>query len=75
MWYPLLADLREKGMREGYIATFLYNRAVKVPMLPLMIFYFGLPFTLALSLWMIVLSVIQGVCINILIPASENDAV
>jgi len=33
MWYPLLADLKEKGMKDAFIATFLYNRAVKIPML------------------------------------------
>ena len=37
MWYPLLADLKSKGLSYGLIACFLYNRAIKVPLLPLMI--------------------------------------
>ena len=37
LWYPLLKDLKEKGIRVSFIATFLYNRAVKIPLMPLMI--------------------------------------
>ncbi|MCX5910196.1 MAG: permease, partial [Deltaproteobacteria bacterium] len=29
MWYPLLSDLKEKGMEDALIAAFLYNRAIK----------------------------------------------
>ncbi|MCK4251925.1 hypothetical protein KAX97_10780, partial [candidate division WOR-3 bacterium] len=32
MWYPLLAELKEKGIGYGYLATFLYNRAIKIPL-------------------------------------------
>ena len=32
LWYPLLKELREKGMKKGLIATFLYNRVVKIPL-------------------------------------------
>ncbi|MEA1909610.1 MAG: hypothetical protein U9M89_01085, partial [Patescibacteria group bacterium] len=41
IWYPLLADLKEKGMSNALIATFLYNRAVKLQLLPFLIYYFG----------------------------------
>jgi uncharacterized membrane protein YraQ (UPF0718 family) len=44
MWYPLLAELKEKGIGYGYLATFLYNRAIKIPLLPVVIFYFGLKY-------------------------------
>ncbi len=64
MWYPLLANLKEKGLSQGLIATFLYNRAIKLPFLPLMIFYFGVKYVLVLGLVMIFLSVIQGKIIN-----------
>ena len=30
MWYPMLSDLKEKGMKDSLIAAFLYNRAVKI---------------------------------------------
>jgi len=60
MWYPLLADLREKGMKPSLIATFLYNRAVKIPLIPMMIYYFGWAFTILLTVYMVIFSVIQG---------------
>lgn len=40
-WYPLLRDLREKGAGNSPIAIFLYNRAIKPFLLPVMIGYFG----------------------------------
>lgn len=64
MWYPLLADLKSHGLSEGLIATFLYNRAIKIPLLPLAIFYFNLEFVVILSVVMIVVSVLQGFLIN-----------
>ncbi|MFH1412943.1 MAG: hypothetical protein ABIG10_02855 [bacterium] len=64
MWYPLLADLKEKGMKNSFIATFLYNRAVKIPMLPMMIYYFGVPFTAILAFYMILFSIINGVLVE-----------
>ena len=59
-WYPLLGDLREKGMRSGLASAFLYNRAIKLPLLPVMIFYFGLPFVVVLLLLTMGASVIGG---------------
>jgi uncharacterized membrane protein YraQ (UPF0718 family) len=48
-WYPLLGSLREKGASDFHLANFLSNRAVKPFLLPLMVFYFGWAFTLALT--------------------------
>ena len=72
MWYPLLADLKDKGLSLGLIATFLYNRAIKIPLLPLMIFYFSLKYVLVLTLIMIFISVIQGITINKLMEKDES---
>lgn len=69
VWYPLLAELRDKGVGYGYLATFLYNRAIKVPLLPVAIFYFGLKYIVVLTVLMVVFSIIQGVFINRVIPA------
>jgi len=60
MWYPLLAELKEHGVREGLISAFLYARAIKPALIPLMIFYFGLAFTVVLTIVMIAFSIIQG---------------
>jgi len=60
MWYPLLNELQKQGMRPGLISAFLYNRAVKPALLPLLIFYFGLSYTIVLTIVMICISVVQG---------------
>ena len=59
-WYPMIGDLRRHGLRDGYIAAFFYARAVKVPLLPIMVHYFGWPFTLFLSLYIVLAAWIQG---------------
>lgn len=64
MWYPLLADFKEKGMKDSLIATFLYNRAIKIPLLPIMIYYFEIKLVIILSLYMIIFSVINGILIE-----------
>jgi len=60
MWYPLLKDLQKQGMRPGLITAFLYNRAVKIPLLPLLIVYFGFAYSILLMVIMIIVSVFQG---------------
>ena len=64
MWYPLLSDLKEKGMKTSFIATFLYNRAIKIPLMPMLILYFGWLFTLVLTINMIIFSVINGILVK-----------
>jgi len=59
-WYPLLEDLRSHGMRDGLIAVFFASRAIKVPLLPLMVDYFGWGFTLVLSLYILIGALLQG---------------
>ncbi len=66
MWYPLLKDLKENGVSNGEIACFLYSRAIKPALLPLLILYFGLKYAIVLTLVMIFLSLLQGVLITYL---------
>jgi len=66
VWYPLLKDLKQQGMRSGLVAVFLYNRAIKIPLLPVMIFYFGIFFVIVLCMYMIVASIVQGKIIEII---------
>ena len=68
MWYPFLSDLKNKGMGYGPLATFLYNRAIKIPLLPVAIYYFGWRFVLILTIVMVTVSVLQGIIIDRLIP-------
>jgi uncharacterized membrane protein YraQ (UPF0718 family) len=41
VWYPILRELREKGVRPSLLAVFLVNRAVKPILLPIMVSLFG----------------------------------
>ena len=59
-WFPLLEELREQGMRDALIVVFIYARAIKVPILPIMVDYFGWTFTLALSFYILTGSILQG---------------
>jgi len=71
MWYPLLADLKNKGLNYGLIACFLYNRAIKIPLIPLMIIYFSWQYITTLLIVMIIMSVIQGVLLNKLMEVKK----
>lgn len=62
-WYALLRELRGKGMPASLAAVFLYSRAIKLPLLPLMIHYFGIAYTLMLCLYLLGFSVISGLLI------------
>jgi len=60
IWYPLLADLRNHGAKNGLIVAFIYARAIKLPWLPLMAHYFGITFTILLSVYIIFGAWLQG---------------
>ena len=61
IWYPLLKDLQQKGVKEKFIVTFLYNRGIKLQWLPILFLYFGWRYSLVLFIVMTVLSVFQGI--------------
>mgnify|MGYP001814836890 CR=1 FL=1 len=60
-WYALLKDLREKGMKTSLAAVFLYSRAVKLPLLPMLIHYFGITYTLVLLGYLLLFSIFSGI--------------
>ena len=45
-WYPILKEL---GFKEDEIAIVLYNRAIKIPQIPIQIALFGWKFALLLN--------------------------
>jgi uncharacterized membrane protein YraQ (UPF0718 family) len=71
-WYSLLADLRDRGMRDGLIAVFLYNRAIKLPLLPLFVYYFRIEYAAVLLCTMVVASIVQGIAIERLLSSSVS---
>jgi uncharacterized membrane protein YraQ (UPF0718 family) len=65
-WYPLLKNLREEGAGTGPIAIFLYSRAVKPFLLPVMIAYFGWVYVVILTLLTVFGSIAIGSCMSVL---------
>ncbi|MEJ2329846.1 MAG: permease [Gammaproteobacteria bacterium] len=63
-WYALLGELKDKGMRPALVAVFLYSRAIKLPLLPLMIHYFGLAYTLLLIAYLLLFSLLNGMAMK-----------
>jgi uncharacterized membrane protein YraQ (UPF0718 family) len=59
-WYAVLSELKQKGMRASLVAVFLYSRAVKLPLLPLLVHYFGIRYTMVLVLYLVIFSLISG---------------
>lgn len=66
LWYPMLADLRKGGVPEGIVVTYFYARAVKLPLLPLMIDYFGTTFTMVLVTYILIASLLQGLIMQMI---------
>jgi len=58
--FPLLGELKKKGMKNSLLAVFLYSRNIKIPFLPVMIYYFGFNFTVILSIYIIIFSILNG---------------
>ena len=63
-WYGMLEDMRKQGLKDGLITVFLYSRAVKLPLLPLMIAIFGLSYTIVINIYIIIFAIIQGKIID-----------
>jgi len=71
-WYPLLKELREKGVGDPLIAIFLGNRAVKPFLLPIMIAYFGWTYVLILTVFTILGSLGVGYCVGALVKEKSS---
>ena len=70
-WYPLMRDFHNKGISYGSIATFLYSRGIKLTFLPVLIAYFGLKYTVVLTIYMLIFAYIQGILVDIIIKDKE----
>ena len=66
VWYPLLKNLREEGAGIAPIAIFLYSRAVKPFLLPVMIAYFGWVYVGILTALTVVASIAIGCFMSVL---------
>jgi len=64
MWYPFLSNLKNKGIPTSYLVAFLYNRAIKLPLIPIMITIFPINYLIILFIIMIISSIIQGLIVE-----------
>jgi len=65
-WYPLMKKMKEEGAGEGPIAVFLYNRAVKPFLLPVMIAYFGWAYVAIVTILTILGSIVLGYSMSVI---------
>jgi len=65
--YPMLGELKKHGARNALLATMLYNRNVKIYFLPAIIYYFGIRYAVVLSVYIILFSLLNGKCLEMLV--------
>jgi len=59
-WFGILDELRKNGAQDKLIVIFLYSRAIKIPMIPFSIAIFGTPFTIIISIYILLFALLQG---------------
>lgn len=62
--FPLLGQLKKHGMKYSLMAVFLGNRNVQPAFLPVMVYYFGLTFTMIISVYILAFSILNGIIIG-----------
>lgn len=72
-WYALAGQFMGRGVPSGVAAAFLYARAVKLPLLPLLVHYFGLAYALTLGVWLLLLALLGGLAMGRLAPDPVPD--
>jgi len=61
---PILGKLKEHGVRYSFIAVFLNNKNVQPVFLPVMIYYFGWLFSVIISIYILIFSVLTGMILE-----------
>lgn len=62
--FPFFGELQKQGMKNSLIVVFFSNRNVQPAFIPVMIYYFGTPFTVVISVYIIIFSVINGLVLG-----------
>ncbi len=65
--YPMLGELRKQGVRDAFLGVILYNRNVKIPFVPVMVYYFGATYTLVLSTYILLFAFLNGKILELLL--------
>lgn len=71
IWFPFLKELRAQGMTGCLAAVFLYSRAIKIPLLPVMAYYFGILYTVMLQFWLIIAALVMGLFIELTVDRTK----
>ena len=74
MWYPMMQDLQKSGVKNRYIAAFLYNRGIKLQWLPMLVLYYSLRFAVVLLLVMLLVSIPQGILVEKLTSGKKKNS-
>ncbi len=61
---PMIGELRQQGMKTSLVAVFLSNRSVQPIFLPVMAHYFGWVYTILVSFFIILFSIVNGFVIG-----------
>jgi len=61
---PFFGELQKQGMKNSLIILFFSNRTVQPPFIPVMIYYFGTPFTVVISVYILIFAVINGLVLG-----------
>jgi len=72
MWFPVLKEMIDKGVKHGLIAVFLYNRGIKLQWMPVLALYFSVKYIVVLTLIMLLASLVQGLIIERLFRNEKN---
>jgi uncharacterized membrane protein YraQ (UPF0718 family) len=62
--FPFLRELKADGMKNSLIAVFLNNRNVQPAFVPVIIYYFGWPFALIFSFFVLTYTLLSGLLIG-----------
>ena len=60
IFYPMLKEMKKHGLKISYLSAFLYNRNIKIPLIPAMIYYFGWTYVLIMTVLVVIFSIING---------------
>jgi len=69
--FPMLGEFKKQGASNSVLAIFLYNRNVKIPFIPVMIFYFGLTYTIVISVLIVIFSFINGKILTVIVDSKN----
>ena len=61
---PFFGELQKQGMKNSLIVVFFSNRNVQPAFIPVMIYYFGTPFTVVISVYILIFAVINGLVLG-----------